>query len=100
MLSVPAIPWCRRKYLLRRAMRGHLPAALLRRDKASIPTHAISEVKRRLVSGGFVAAPGLREYVDVDRLHAAPPVDAAAVDAHLRVRALNHWLQHVGPTAS
>ncbi len=45
MLSVPALPWCRRKYLLRRAMRNILPDEVVRRDKA--PLAEISAISSR-----------------------------------------------------
>jgi asparagine synthase (glutamine-hydrolysing) len=34
MLSVPSLPWCRGKYLLRQSMQNMLPEEVLRRDKA------------------------------------------------------------------
>ena len=37
LLAVPALPWCRSKHLLRRAMRGVLPRAVLRRGKEGVP---------------------------------------------------------------
>ena len=35
-LAVPALPWCRAKYLVRRSMRGSLPAEVLTRPKAPL----------------------------------------------------------------
>lgn len=36
MLQVPALPWCRVKYLMRRAARGRLPKSVLRRPKTPL----------------------------------------------------------------
>jgi asparagine synthase (glutamine-hydrolysing) len=36
LLSVPAIPWCREKHLLRSAMKGRLPEAIIRRPKTAL----------------------------------------------------------------
>src|SRR5208283_1745925 len=37
LLAVPVIPWCRSKYLIRRAMRGTVPDEVLRRPKTGVP---------------------------------------------------------------
>jgi asparagine synthase (glutamine-hydrolysing) len=92
MLSVPAIPWCRGKSLLRRAMRNELPDEVLTRPKRSLPPHRLRETERRLVSAPFAPVPSLTPYVDVHRLtdprHAGP----REVEGLLRVRSLNRWL--------
>jgi asparagine synthase (glutamine-hydrolysing) len=93
MLAIPAIPWCRRKYLLRRAMRGRLPAPILRRDKTSVPGPGLAQIKARLIAQPFAAMPALHEYVDVERLTSRPASDPDAIDAELRVRVLNQWLR-------
>jgi asparagine synthase (glutamine-hydrolysing) len=92
MLAVPPVPWCRGKSLLRRAMRGELPRAVLERRKESLPPRQLRETERRLASAPFKPVPSLAPYVDVHRLpdpRRAAPHD---VEALLRVRSLNRWL--------
>lgn len=100
MLAIPAIPWCRRKYLLRRAMRGRLPAPVLCREKTSIPGPGLVSIKRRLVAQPFAAVPALHEYVDVERLTGRRASGSEAIEEELRVRALNHWLRRQGSQAA
>jgi asparagine synthase (glutamine-hydrolysing) len=92
MLAVPPVPWCRGKYLLRRAMRRELPAAVLDRPKQSLPPHQLRETERRLVSAPFTPVPSLAPYVDVHRLPDPRHAGARAVEGLLRVRSLNRWL--------
>jgi asparagine synthase (glutamine-hydrolysing) len=47
LLAVPALPWCRVKYLFRRAMRGALPDPVLRRPKSPLPRSPWMELSRR-----------------------------------------------------
>src|SRR5206468_9568009 len=48
MLAVPAMPWCRQKYLERRALRGMLPAEVLWRSKSTPAKDPIRERLERL----------------------------------------------------
>lgn len=100
MLAVPAIPWCRRKYLLRRAMRHELPAPIIARDKNSPLPGQIWQVKRQLVSSPFSAASALSDYIDLDSLRALSLTETGHLDALLRVRSLNHWLHQLGTPRS
>jgi asparagine synthase (glutamine-hydrolysing) len=92
MLALPAIPWCRRKLVLRRAMRGVLPRAVLRRKKASLSE---SPDLARVAASGFprlVPAPRVSQYVDVRRIPMAPRT-VVELRAALRPLGLNYWLQ-------
>lgn len=92
LLAVPALPWCRSKHLLRRAMRAALPREILRRRKTGTPATAFTKDLSELYSVPFLPAPGIREYLDVDQLpHAAPP---NLIESNIRARILNHWLQN------
>ncbi len=55
LLAVPALPWCRSKHLLRRAMRGALPPEILRRRKTGTPTVAFTKHLSELCSCAFSA---------------------------------------------
>ena len=92
LLAVPALPWCRSKHLIRRAMRCALPPEILRRRKTGAQTVAFTKDLSELCSAPFLPAPGIREYLDVEQLpHAAPP---SLVESNIRARILNHWLQN------
>jgi asparagine synthase (glutamine-hydrolysing) len=95
MLSVPAVPWCRAKYLIRRAMRGALPELVLRRPKAPLVRDPWDLRIRQLGLPPFDAAPELGSYVDAERASQTPANDAAFWIA-LRVCSLNYWLQNQG----
>lgn len=95
LLAVPALPWCRSKYLLRRAMRGALPLEVLRRRKTGRPNVATSKHLSELCSAPFQAAPAVREYLDPGRLPKTVP--PAFAESGIRARILNHWLQNSLP---
>jgi asparagine synthase (glutamine-hydrolysing) len=92
LLAVPALPWCRSKHLLRRAMRGALPREILRRRKTGTPAVAFTKDLSELGTVPFLPSPGIREYLNVEQLpHAAPP---SLIESNIRARILNHWLQN------
>jgi asparagine synthase (glutamine-hydrolysing) len=95
LLAVPALPWCRSKYLLRRAMRGALPLEVLRRRKTGRPNAATAKHLSELCSAPFQPAPGVREYLHLGRLPGAVP--PALAESGIRARILNHWLQNSLP---
>ena len=91
MLSVPPIPWARRKFLLREAMRGRLPEAILKRRKTPLVQ---SPLRQAISAYGLPALSGsdpLRRYVDENRLPAGLPAEDE-LGRVLRVHALDHWL--------
>lgn len=92
LLAVPALPWCRSKYLLRRAMRGALPREVLRRRKKGRPIAPIAKHLSELCSVPFQPASGIREFLDLGRLPNAMPQGLAG--SGIRTRILNHWLQN------
>lgn len=98
MLAVPALPWCRSKYLLRRAMRGVLPEPVLRRPKAPVLRDLHEE--RVMECGLPLLEPtcNLDRYVDTERLVRSPIRSPASFWVDFRTRTLNYWLrnnQHV-----
>jgi asparagine synthase (glutamine-hydrolysing) len=58
MLSVPSLPWCRRKYLLRQAMRNILPEEVLRTSTDSARVREAWEARKQI---GPVVADDLRQ---------------------------------------
>ena len=95
MLHAPSIPWGRRKRLIRKAMAGRLPRAILRRDKTPLHHDLSTELLRRNMPPMPRKGAKVEAYVEIERL----PEDAAsAVDpnALLRVAILDHWLNAHG----
>ena len=94
LLSVPALPWCRAKYLVRHSMKEALPKSLLRRPKSGLRCSTVVERVRRNGLAPFVPAPGLDAYVVRGQVPATPADDMWSFGADLRARALNLWLQN------
>jgi asparagine synthase (glutamine-hydrolysing) len=94
LLAVPAMPWCRNKLLIRRAMRTTLPRTILRRRKTSL---AASPDFERVKASGFPhvePCPDLATYVNASRIPAVPASDVE-MRAALRPLGLNAWLHQV-----
>ncbi len=92
MLKTPPIPWARRKHLIREAMRGRLPDAILSREKTPLAVDPLAIVARTMSPPPLSESAALSHYVDVARL----PADAAAapgIDPLAKVRILNAWLE-------
>ena len=92
LLSIPPLPWCRSKYVLRRAMRNILPEPVLRRKKTAVSAEPVIE---RFESAGWsplVPATGFGDYVDVARLPTVLNRTMGDVGNLLCARSLNHWL--------
>ena len=95
LLSVPVVPWCRHKYLLRQAFAGLLPPDVLRRPKTTLAAdpdivrvarHGLPRVERSARLDAFGSADLL--------LERAPGPDEVAAD--LRFVFLSHWLAQLG----
>lgn len=95
LLSVPALPWCRSKRLLRIAMRTKLPDQILRRRKASLDHTVVFKYLEAFCRLPLTPAIDLGDYVNADRVPRA--TCANSTENSLRVRSLNHWLQHSRP---
>lgn len=95
LLAVPALPWCRSKHLIRRAMRGELPGEILRRRKTGTASAPMRKKMAGLCTLPFLPARGLCEYVDSKRIQS--PMTANLIESNLRARSLNHWLQNSLP---
>jgi asparagine synthase (glutamine-hydrolysing) len=91
LLSVPPVPWARRKLLLREAMRDRLPRELLERRKAPLVASPVAAPIRKLGLPALACDPRLARYVDVGAL---PKASAAGplLDRLIAVHALDYWL--------
>jgi hypothetical protein len=93
-LTLPVIPWCRDKALLRRAMSHDLPAQVLSRPKTTSkadPTLA----RVRSLEYEYPAPWAMDElsaFVDPARMPAGPAGRTDGYYDDLRVLALDHWL--------
>ena len=101
LLSLPVVPWCINKHILRRALNKRLPPAILNRPKtplASDPAlHLVQRASVRCLDR-FDVNPQLTRFVNLNRRRAV--VDEQTSDrrrANLRVFALNYWLTHSLP---
>ena len=93
LLAVPPLPWCRSKYLLRRAGRGLLPGSVLERRKAGLPGGLLAN---RVASYGlepFAPTPEISWYVNPKLIPDVASDNVWIFHGHARVRSLNHWLQ-------
>jgi asparagine synthase (glutamine-hydrolysing) len=96
VLSLPALPWCSDKELLRHSMRGMLPDEVRLRRKQPIVTDllmAFYRHSRKPWLERFESVEGLSRYVDVKRAMKAVQNPAPwQVTVHLRPISLNYWL--------
>jgi asparagine synthase (glutamine-hydrolysing) len=97
LLSLPALPLCSDKELLRRAARGIIPDAVRLRRKSPLiadPIAALLQKPESVWVDRFETIPELSEYVQRDRI---PKVfktsDAFGALVHLRPLSLKFWLQ-------
>lgn len=97
VLSLPALPWCSDKELLRRSMRGLLPDEVRLRRKQPVPCDlmaAFYQSSRKSWLEDFEPVEGLDRYVDVARamqfVRNPPPRETMV---HLRPLVLNFWLK-------
>lgn len=101
LLSLPPVPWCVNKYILRCALSKRLPGAILNRPKtplASDPTlHLVKAASVRCLDR-FDVNPQLTRFVNLNRRRRlADEQTSDGRRANLRVFALNHWLTHSLP---
>jgi asparagine synthase (glutamine-hydrolysing) len=94
LLSVPVVPWCREKYLIRYAMKGVLPDAVLRRRKTPLQGEPDFERVRRYGMPPPSLTPRLEAFGDA-RLLEGRALTPAQVDAELRFVRLSHWLANL-----
>jgi asparagine synthase (glutamine-hydrolysing) len=96
-LSIPPIPWCVNKELLREAMRDILPDTVRLRPKASLAGDPLREVLRlgdaKWVDR-FDATPRLANYVNTGEIpRIAGEGDSDQIRLNIRPLCLNYWLQ-------
>jgi asparagine synthase (glutamine-hydrolysing) len=97
VLSLPALPWCSDKELLRRSMRGLLPDEVRLRRKQPVPAdHMLAHFRqsKKPWLGNFEAEKGLEKYVDVGlAMEYLQDLREWNLVVHLRPICLNYWLK-------
>lgn len=99
LLSIPTTPWCVNKRILRRAMKGRLPAAIVHRPKAPLAGDPALQLTRRgsvRWLDNFEVTPQLTRFVNLSQRRSLADTPNT-LWANLRVFALNHWLAHSLP---
>ncbi len=91
LLTVPAVPWCRDKYLIRTALKGLIPEAVRLRPKASFSGLPYLEHMRRSGIPELPPVPELDCYVEISRLPKELSSDRQEVDDKLRILGLQYW---------
>ncbi len=91
MLSLPPVPWARRKLVIRQAMRGRLPAAILEREKTPLRRDPTDLAMRNRKLTPFARPAELARWADLDRV-AGTEVTPLTVRPLLAVHALDYWL--------
>ncbi len=95
MFAVPGLPWCRDKYLVRRAMRNMLPHPVLERPKTPLNGDPQWEAALRLGLPPLQPTPQLAQYVDLSVVPDRANRDMMLFWADLRPRALDYWLRNL-----
>ncbi len=98
VLGIPPVPWCVNKEILRIAMTGKLPTAVLNREKtplAGVPSlYQVQDTKVRFVDD-FEPAPSLARFVNLTaRPRLAGERNSERLWVNLRPFGLNYWLLH------
>jgi asparagine synthase (glutamine-hydrolysing) len=104
-LGLASFPFCVNKQVLRRAMRGRLPDAIVQRPKTPLAVQPEAFHSQWSVSDAvqaIAAAPGIEQYVDIQKFEAAVRPESLFTDRSrgtLAAVSLAMWLRHSAPTA-
>ena len=99
LLTLPALPWCSDKEILRVAMKGRLPEKIRLRPKTPMfetPYHALKQDVAATIRDRFLPVPGLANFVVPERLPGTlreEETSWSAIVAALRPVSLNFWLK-------
>lgn len=93
MLSVPALPWCREKHLLRCASRGVLPEVVRSRPKTVLNGHPDCEHAKQQGMRTVFSSHDLARYANVSKLSPSATRTVASVQSDLLLVAFSYWLR-------
>jgi len=92
LLSVPVVPWCRDKLLVRESMRGMLPELVLARKKTTLADDPWVKAMVRHPFPPISTTPELSRYVDMSKIPSRWAADVQQNRLMRRFFALQHWL--------
>jgi asparagine synthase (glutamine-hydrolysing) len=92
LLSVPPIPWARRKLLIREAMHGWLPKEVLSRDKAPLSAKPLMRMLQKYGLPQLSPDGPIHCYIDRTKVPKTLP-DESLIRPLLRVYVLDAWLR-------
>ena len=100
IFSIPLVPWCIQKHILRVAMEGMLPKEVLNRPKTILTTDPLAEALANYdlsQINHFDAVPELSEYVNVQKIPRIGDWNDAESNAQLLLKlrpfSLNYWFR-------
>jgi asparagine synthase (glutamine-hydrolysing) len=92
LLSVPVVPWCHSKLLVRESMRGLLPELVLTRKKTPLAEDPWVKAMMRHPFPPISKTPELSRYVDMSKIPSRWAADVHQNRLMVRFLALQHWL--------
>jgi len=92
MLSVPAVPWCRNKLVMRKAAERLLPAACISRPKTFVRGQPWQQAFAGRPEPEFLSREVMSEYVDIDRVKLREQDDQWSFALAEHVFAVDYWL--------
>ena len=92
LMAIPALPWCRNKYLIRTALRGLLPETVRMRPKTPVAGLPYLLRASRVERPVLAAVPAILQFVDTSKLPPWPGHDRGELDEILRVLGLQYWI--------
>jgi asparagine synthase (glutamine-hydrolysing) len=92
LLSVPPIPWARRKLLIREAMKGVLPGEVLSRKKAPLVDDPAVRMLQKYPLRTASLSAASREFVNEVEVPSRPG-NARETHELIKIRALDFWLR-------
>ncbi|HRV95311.1 MAG TPA: asparagine synthase-related protein [Anaerolineae bacterium] len=96
LLSMPVVPWCIKKSLIRTAMRSILPEPICLRPKSPLAGDPVVELiqhRDRQAMDQFEPLPVLAQYIDKEVLADMIKSENAYDVRYMRSISLNHWLR-------
>jgi len=92
MLSVPAVPWCRNKLVMRKAAEPLLPAECISRPKTFVRGQPWQQAFSGRPEPEFLSREVMSEYVDLDRVKLHEQDDQWGFALAEHVFAVDYWL--------
>jgi asparagine synthase (glutamine-hydrolysing) len=92
MLTLPAVPWCRNKLVMRKAAEPLLPAACVSRPKAPVQGQPWQRALAGQAEPSLLNREQMQEYVDPDKVKVREQSDVWGFALAQNVFAVDYWL--------